>query len=162
MPRRSLLLPLALAALLAGCASDTADRGPDADAPRTPATGSSSGTSDPAPTSTTGSGPAPALPPSAAEPAQTPAPALPAGPMEITVPILDAAFPPLIALPVGSTVTWKNLDDEAHSVLSSDAGFSGAAYMPPGTEFVRTFLAPGEYAFACRYHDGMSGLLVIS
>ena len=44
----------------------------------------------------------------------------------------------------GTTVTWTNADDDAHTVVEKDRKFKSAALDTDDT-FSRTFAEPGEY-----------------
>lgn len=163
MLRRILPSVLLAAALLAGCASsrDDADpRSPDA------------GASDPAPSSPSEGAPGDAFPeaPAAPAPASTAADAgltvldiePLATPVTLTTTIVAGAFEqPRLYVPVGSTVTWRNVDDTVHTVSSLDGAFAGSGPLAPGMEFSRTFLSAGEYALHCRYHAGMEGAVIV-
>lgn len=60
-----------------------------------------------------------------------------------------------------ATITWWNVDDEVHSVVSDDGQFAGSGPIAPGGEFVRTFQTAGDYKFHCRYHANMTGIVVV-
>lgn len=84
------------------------------------------------------------------------------GPYEFQTSIQDGSYehPRLDAAPE-ATIVWQNFGTEAHSVVSDDGTFAGSGPIAPGSEYSFTFLSPGDYAFHCRYHPEMMGLLVV-
>ena len=156
--RVSLLLALALA----GCASPAAtppDDAPDAASPRDQP--------EPQPEPSAPEPVLDALPslPGAVPVAPSAAPAVPAviAPYTfITTMQASALEHPRLDIAPGAMVTWRNLDLVLHSVIGEPGGFVGSGPIPPGGEFSQTFERPGTYAYHCRYHDGMSGLVVVA
>jgi plastocyanin len=62
----------------------------------------------------------------------------------------------------GGRVTWKNLDNVAHTVTASV--FRGQRVLRPGETF--TLLTdslpfPGEISYQCDFHRGMTGVLAV-
>lgn len=81
---------------------------------------------------------------------------------EITVGMAGRQFSPeTIEVPAGTTVTWINDDDIAHTVTSQDDTFDSGNIDPGGT-FQFTFDTPGTYEYVCIYHDGMVGTVVVT
>ena len=78
--------------------------------------------------------------------------------------IANFAFAPADAtVRVGSTVTWTNQDQEAHTVTSKDSG--GPLRSPTlngGQSFSYTFTAPGRYEYLCTIHPFMTGTVVVT
>jgi plastocyanin len=68
--------------------------------------------------------------------------------------------PPMLVVAPGTTVTWKNDDDEAHSVREKDGKFKSAALDTDDT-FSQTFATPGEYEYFCSIHPYMTGKIVV-
>lgn len=68
--------------------------------------------------------------------------------------------PPTLVVAPGTTVTWTNADDEAHSVVEKDRKFKSAALDTDET-FSQTFTAPGEYDYICSIHPYMTGKIVV-
>lgn len=68
-----------------------------------------------------------------------------------------------LVVPVGTTVTFINLDGFAHTVTSSEdsplAFDSGT--MNEGAEFTVTFDEPGTYAYFCEVHPTMRATVVV-
>jgi plastocyanin len=78
-------------------------------------------------------------------------------------------FDPLILnVPVGTTVTWKNLDSTLHTVTSGSAesGKSGtifdSSYLTGGKTFQHTFSSAGTFDYFCTLHPYMKGQVVVN
>lgn len=76
---------------------------------------------------------------------------------EVTMPGRFYAPGELDAL-VGQTVTWRNTDSKSHTV-SADADAFESGSLPPGSTFSRTFGTPGTFAYHCRIHRSMRGVV---
>ena len=68
--------------------------------------------------------------------------------------------PSMLTIPVGTTVTWVNHDEEPHTVTSATGAFSSAGLVNDDT-FVQTFTKPGTYQYFCAIHPYMKGTLVM-
>ena len=68
--------------------------------------------------------------------------------------------PPMLTVPVGTTVTWVNHDEEPHTVTSGTGAFNSAGLVHDDT-FVHTFTKPGTYQYSCAIHPYMKGTLVV-
>jgi plastocyanin len=68
--------------------------------------------------------------------------------------------PSILTVPVGTTVTWVNHDEEPHTVTSGTGAFSSAGLVNDDT-FVQTFTKPGTYQYFCAIHPYMKGTLVV-
>ncbi|MDQ3693966.1 MAG: ScyD/ScyE family protein [Chloroflexota bacterium] len=78
-----------------------------------------------------------------------------------SVTIADFAFsPPELAVAAGETVTWVNHDWAPHTATAGDGGFDSGR-LDEGASFGYTFAEPGTYAYACAYHPGMTGSIVV-
>ena len=66
----------------------------------------------------------------------------------------------MLTVPVGTTVTWVNHDEEPHTVTSETGAFSSAGLVHDDT-FVQTFTKPGTYRYSCAIHPYMKGTLVV-
>jgi plastocyanin len=94
-----------------------------------------------------------------AAPASAPA-AKPRAPVIYTVILKDMKFGPTPpAIHVGDTIEWDNEDIFLHSATAKDKAFD--AELKPKAHLWTTFRKPGTYAFACRYHPGMTGTIVV-
>ena len=65
-----------------------------------------------------------------------------------------------ITVPVGTTVTWLNKDNEVHTVVSKDKKFRSSA-LDTDDSFTFTFTEPGTYAFFCSLHPQMTGSVTV-
>lgn len=74
-----------------------------------------------------------------------------------TVQAKDFAFTPAeITVHVGDTVTWVNGDAESHAV---EGGSVSSPEIRPGESYSKTFNAPEEIAYNCRFHTYMTGTI---
>lgn len=82
----------------------------------------------------------------------------------VTVEIAQSRFSEReLVVPAGTTVRFVNLDAPAHTVTASDGGpmpFDSGELLQ-GDDFVITFDEPGEYAYFCRIHPTMRGVVVV-
>jgi plastocyanin len=83
------------------------------------------------------------------------------GEAETTIHLVDACFDPsVLRIDPGATVTFRNEDEGLiHNVGGTEWGFYGE--MGTGDTFTATFDDPGVYPFACSYHPGMTGAIVV-
>jgi plastocyanin len=68
--------------------------------------------------------------------------------------------PPILSVPVGSTLTWVNHDEEPHTVTSATGAFTSAGLVHDDT-FMETFTKPGTYEYFCKVHPFMKGTVVV-
>lgn len=74
--------------------------------------------------------------------------------------IEDACFTPsIISIPAGDSVTFVNEDPFAHNVIGSSWGHPDD--LNQDEAFTATFAEPGIYPWACWYHPGMTGAIVV-
>ena len=79
------------------------------------------------------------------------------GPVKGQIEIADFAFAPTpVDVPVGTPVTWTNLDPTAHTVSASDGSFDSGT-LEPDARFETTFERPGTFAYFCQIHPTMRG-----
>ncbi|HWO06205.1 MAG TPA: cupredoxin family copper-binding protein [Methylomirabilota bacterium] len=68
---------------------------------------------------------------------------------------------PALTVKAGTTVTWINHDDDAHTVTST-----ANAFRSPGLDtdetFSFTFTQPGTYEYFCTLHPLMTGKVVVT
>lgn len=84
-----------------------------------------------------------------------------AGPNQIV--INNFAFgPATLTVKRGTTVTWINKDGDAHLVTAVGAKplFSSNP-LDTGDSFSFTFNAPGTYAYFCKIHPTMKGVVIV-
>ena len=95
-----------------------------------------------------------AVPVSALAKAKARAPAI------FTVTLQQMKFGPLPAtIRVGDTIEWANNDIFVHSATAKDKSFD--VELKPKAHMRTTFHQAGTFPFACRYHPGMGGTLVV-
>ena len=68
--------------------------------------------------------------------------------------------PNSVTVKAGSTVTWANMDDEPHTVVS-DTGLFRSGAMDTSESFSFKFDKPGTYHFTCSIHPRMVGTIVV-
>ena len=72
----------------------------------------------------------------------------------------DACFTPtILQVEPGATVAFSNEDPMMHNVTANGWGYFDA--MNHGDGFTATFEGPGVYPYACTYHPGMTGAVVV-
>jgi plastocyanin len=64
--------------------------------------------------------------------------------------------PTPLRVPVGTVVTWTNLDPAAHTVSARDGSFDSGT-LEPNSRFEATFDRAGTFAYVCRIHPTMRG-----
>ena len=69
-------------------------------------------------------------------------------------------MPATVTVPVGTTVTWVNRDEESHTVTSATGAF-GSAGLSHAETFARTFTRPGTYQYFCALHPHMKATVVV-
>jgi plastocyanin len=62
--------------------------------------------------------------------------------------------PMSLTVPVGATVTWKNLDGEPHTVVSVDGAFRSMA-LDQNDTYSFTFKKAGTFKYVCSIHPKM-------
>jgi plastocyanin len=84
----------------------------------------------------------------------------PAGPAA-TIEIRDFAFAPrTLTIVVGTTVTWRNRDEEPHTVRGTDEVVRSGA-LDQNEAYSFRFDKPGTYHYGCSIHPQMSGTIVV-
>ena len=75
--------------------------------------------------------------------------------------VKDFMFNPTpLTVRAGSTVTWTNMDDEPHTVVSDTGAFKSGG-MDTNESFSYKFDKPGTYHFTCSIHPRMVGTVVV-
>ena len=78
-----------------------------------------------------------------------------------TISIRDFSFAPTsTTVAVGTTVRWKNLDGEPHTVRSVDSGFRSDP-LDQNDSYTFKFDKPGTYRYVCSIHPQMVGTIVV-
>jgi amicyanin len=78
------------------------------------------------------------------------------------VSISDFKFnPPTLTVPVGTTVTWTNQDEEPHTLAAKDGSFHSPG-MDTHATYSFTFTTAGSYAYICSIHPFMNGTVVVT
>jgi plastocyanin len=99
--------------------------------------------------------------PSAATPAATTIATTVAAADATTISIREFMFTPTsMTVAAGTTVQWKNLDGEPHTVRSVDTTFSSNA-LDQNDSFAFKFDKPGTYKYVCSIHPQMVGTIVV-
>ncbi len=76
--------------------------------------------------------------------------------------IEDFAFAPAnIVVDVGTTVTWTNYDGARHTVTSDEGDELESPLFGRGETYSHTFDRAGEYAYYCKPHPFMKGLVTV-
>jgi plastocyanin len=68
--------------------------------------------------------------------------------------------PTSLSVKVGSTVTWTNMDEEPHTVVSSSGLFRSNGLDTKDT-FSYKFEKAGTYTFMCSIHPQMVGTIIV-
>jgi plastocyanin len=93
--------------------------------------------------------------------AAAPTAAAPVGPNAVD--INNFAFgPTTLTVPVGTTVTWTNRDEEPHTVVSSDGSTFHSPGMGTGGTYSFKFDKPGTFDYVCSIHPCMHGTVVVT
>ena len=76
--------------------------------------------------------------------------------------IVDFAFAPeSITLPLGTTLTWTNMDGVPHDVTADDASFASET-LSQGDSFGFTFSAAGTTSYHCTIHPSMRASITVT
>lgn len=79
-----------------------------------------------------------------------------------SVAIQNMAFnPTTLTVPVGTTVTWKNLDSTTHHVVSNTGAFDSGD-LANGQSYSFTFNQAGTFPYHCSIHPSMTGTIVVT
>ena len=72
-----------------------------------------------------------------------------------------AFTPASLTVPVGTTVTWTNKDEEPHTVASGDGSFHSPG-MGAGATYSFTFTKAGNFDYICSIHPFMHATVVVT
>ena len=80
---------------------------------------------------------------------------------DATISIHEFMFAPTsLTVTAGTTVRWKNLDGEPHTVRSVDTSFRSDP-LDQNDSFAFKFDQPGTYRYVCSIHPQMVGTIVV-
>jgi len=78
-----------------------------------------------------------------------------------TIVMKNFDFSPMtLTVKAGTTVTWKNLDGEPHTVVSPDGVFRSHA-LDQGDAFTFKFDKPGTFKYICSIHPKMRAAIIV-
>jgi len=84
-----------------------------------------------------------------------------AAPNEISID--NFAFnPKILTAKAGSKVTWRNRDDTAHKIQSSDNRFQASPVLDTKGLYSVDFREGGEFPYFCSIHPVMQGKIVVA
>ena len=63
-------------------------------------------------------------------------------------------------LKAGDVLVWENRDMFRHTATAKDGSFN--VDLPAGAKGKTVLRKPGTFAFSCKYHPGMKGVLKVS
>lgn len=69
-------------------------------------------------------------------------------------------LPATLTVPVGTTVTWTNRDDDVHTVVSTAQKFISRG-IDNDESFSQKFTAPGTYEYFCTLHPLMTAKVIV-
>lgn len=72
----------------------------------------------------------------------------------------DAFSPATVTVRRGTTVTWLNNDDEAHTATASNRTFDSGD-LARGQKYSFTFATAGTFAYTCTIHPFMRGTIIV-
>lgn len=79
----------------------------------------------------------------------------------VTVEMGDEFFlPTAITVTVGTTVTWVNRGQNAHTATARDGSFESPT-LDFGGRYSFTFMKRGRYAYTCSFHADMFGDVIV-
>lgn len=85
----------------------------------------------------------------------------PANAGEVVVAIKNFDYSPMeLEIAVGTTVVWKNLDGEPHTIASLDGQFRSQA-LDQNDSFRFTFDHPGVFKYICSIHPKMKATITV-
>jgi plastocyanin len=148
--KKTLILPLlAVAAIAAGCGSDSSSSSAGYGEPTAAATGTAAPAKTAAPAATEQAAQAPADNAASADP--------------ITVDIANFAFAPkAIQAKVGQKITFTNQDSTPHTATATEGAKFDSGQLDQGKSFTYTAKKAGTIQFVCSFHPNMTGTITVS
>ncbi len=108
-------------------------------------------------------GPATADAPEAAAPAPAAAPSQDAPVDTNAVSIENFVFSPAtVTVKAGTTITWTNRDQDAHTVTAMPGGPFHSPTLNTGQSYQYTFTTPGRVDYLCTIHPFMTATVVVT
>jgi plastocyanin len=78
-----------------------------------------------------------------------------------TIVMKNFDFTPMaLTVAAGTTVTWRNMDEEPHTVVSPDGLFRSAA-LDSNETFAFKFTKAGTFKYVCSIHPRMVGTVTV-
>jgi plastocyanin len=68
--------------------------------------------------------------------------------------------PAQLTVPVGTTVTWTNDDEEAHTVTATDRAYTSAG-LDHAETYTHRFTKAGTYTYLCALHPHMTATITV-
>ena len=68
--------------------------------------------------------------------------------------------PDTLTVPVGTSVTWTNGDDETHTVTATDRAYTSSG-LEHAERYTHRFTAAGTYTYFCALHPHMTATVVV-
>ncbi|HKD00552.1 MAG TPA: cupredoxin family copper-binding protein [Methylomirabilota bacterium] len=68
--------------------------------------------------------------------------------------------PAALEVPLGTTVTWVNHDEETHTITSTTGAFASRGLGNDET-FTQAFTRPGKYEYFCALHPKMRAAVIV-
>lgn len=68
--------------------------------------------------------------------------------------------PATLTIAAGTTVTWKNLDDDPHTATATNGAFDSKG-LAQGDTFSFRFTKPGTYTYHCTVHPFMQATIIV-
>ncbi|HKU53857.1 MAG TPA: cupredoxin family copper-binding protein [Rhizomicrobium sp.] len=80
---------------------------------------------------------------------------------DVSVTIKNFDYSPMdLDIAAGTTVVWKNLDGEPHTIASVDGAFRSPA-LDQNDSYSFTFNRPGIFKYICSIHPKMKATIVV-
>ncbi|MEK6828627.1 MAG: cupredoxin family copper-binding protein [Nanoarchaeota archaeon] len=80
----------------------------------------------------------------------------------VNIQITGFAFSPAtLAVHVGDTITWTNIDSASHTVTSDKGTELGSQTLSRDGTYSHTFTTAGVFDYHCSFHSGMKGKIIV-
>jgi len=75
--------------------------------------------------------------------------------------ITNFAFvPAVVTIPLGTVVTWTNMDNVAHTTTSDERGWD-SSFLIKGKSFSIQFNKAGTFTYHCDVHPSMKAVVIV-